>query len=502
MFTLREYQTENVTEVAHAVATHKRIINCIATGGGKTKIAICITNRALSKGKTVLFITEADKIYKQLDAEITNTININSTAKLSYLAHNKLYLAMAQTLARRAELIAQFAAMGNNLLIINDEAHVGTATKLLLQLPQALLIGLTATPAMKWAKHLPTLYNGIVVGKQPQWLVDNGFLTPYQHAQVTSSELGKLQIKGGEFTEESQERIFDTANSHQFVLQHLKQYRYTKCMIFCASIKSGESLHEYLTEQGYSISTQHSKYDIRSEAEQAYSLAQFTNLHSGTDICISIASMNKGFDYPPVNLILLYRATTSLPLYLQMCGRASRPSTDTNKQIWTVLDYGGNGKRHGRWDYPCINGEPVDWNVVWNTIPKKRDGVAPIKECPKCKYLLPVIIQACTNCGHVFVKTKEPKHIDNVQIVMLEKQKEQLSNIKGKRLSQLTPIELANYAIIKGKKPYAARVAKALSINTPSYIYDYAKAMGYKQGWADFNAPTEGEKVDFFDKIV
>jgi superfamily II DNA or RNA helicase len=502
MFTLRDYQLENVLEVAHAVHNYKRIINCIATGGGKTKIAISITNRALIKGKTVLFITESDKIYKQLDAEITDTTNINSTAKLSYLAPNRLYLAMAQTLARRAELIKQFAAMGNSLLIINDEAHVGTGTKLLLQLPHALLIGLTATPAMKWAKHLPTLYNSIVVGKQPEWLVAKNYLVKYQHAQVTAANLNSLQIKAGEFTEESQERIFDTVNSHQFVLQHLRQYRYTKCMIFCASIKSAESLHSYLTTQGHKVCTQHSKYEIRSESVQAYELAQFTNLNSGVNICISIASMNKGFDFPPVDLILLYRATTSLPLYLQMCGRASRTSPDTGKAMWTVLDYGGNGKRHGRWDYPCINGEPVDWNVVWNTIPKKREGVAPIKECPKCKYLLPILAQECSNCGHVFVKTKEPKHIDDVHIVMLEQQNAQLREMKGKRISQLTPIELANYAKIKGKKPYAARVAKALTLTTPTYIYEYAKAMGYKNGWADFNAPSYGERIDFFDKIV
>jgi hypothetical protein len=102
----------------------------------------------------------------------------------------------------------------------------------------------------------------------------------------------------------------------------------------------------------------------------------------------------------------------------------------------------------------------------------------------------------------VFVKTKEPKHIDDVHIVMLEQQNAQLREMKGKRISQLTPIELANYAKIKGKKPYAARVAKALTLTTPTYIYDYAKAMGYKNGWADFNAPSYGERIDFFDKIV
>jgi hypothetical protein len=99
------------------------------------------------------------------------------------------------------------------------------------------------------------------------------------------------------------------------------------------------------------------------------------------------------------------------------------------------------------------------------------------------------------------VKTKQPNEIEQVHIVMLE-QNAQLANIKGKRLSQLTPIELANYAKIKGKKPYAARVAKALTLTTPNYIYEYAKAMGYKNGWADFNAPSYGEKIDFFDKIV
>jgi len=502
MKTLRPYQNDFYNDIRLSLGKNKKIIACSATGSGKTIVFINIALSALSKGKTVILITESDKIYKQLASEVANFIDINADSKLSYMHPNRVYIAMAQTLVRRKHLIEQIAMMGSNVLIINDECHVGTSTKLLTQIDKALLIGFSATPAMKWAKHLPTLYNGIVVGKQPQWLVDNNYLTPYQHAQVTSSELGKLQIKGGEFTEESQERIFDTANSHQFVLQHLKQYRYTKCMIFCASIKSAESLHTYLTSHNYSIATQHSKYDIRSEAEQAYSLAQFTNLHSSTNICISIASMNKGFDYPPVDLILLYRATTSLPLYLQMCGRASRTSPETGKAMWTVLDYGGNGKRHGRWDYPCINGEPVDWNIVWNTIPKKRDGVAPIKECPKCKYLLPVIIQACTNCGHVFVKNKQPKELEDVKIVMLEKQNAQLKEIKGKRLSQLTPIELANYAIIKSKKPYAARVAKALTLTNPTYIYDYAKAIGYKQGWADFNAPKYGEIIDFFDKIV
>jgi superfamily II DNA or RNA helicase len=494
--TLRPYQQENYTDCNHALATYRRIINCIATGGGKTKIAISIIMAALAKGKTVLLLTESDKIYKQLDSEISGTVNINSTAKLLYLQPCKLYLAMAQTLARRPALIAQFATMGNTLLIINDEAHIGTATKLLLQLPKAYLIGLTATPHMKWAKHLPLLYNGIVVGKQPEWLVESGYLTRYQHDQVIPAGINQLEIRHGEYTEESQEKVFDTANAHSFVIPYLRKYQHTKCMIFCASIKSAESLATYLTGENVPVAVQHSKDDVRSAATQSYELGKFHDMNSSVNICISVASMNKGYDFPPVDLIMLYRATTSLPLYLQMCGRGSRLSPETGKQIWTVVDYGGNGKRHGRWDYTH------DWANLWNKIPKKREGVAPVKECPKCFFLLQPSVMECPNCGHIF-KAKEPDRIENVKSVMLEKQAQVIRELKGRSLSSLTPIELAQWGNAAGKKNHAIRVAKAMAQTDPLFLARFSKAMGYKSGWADFQAMNlPDEKIDFYDKII
>lgn len=491
MFTLRPYQQEFFEQIRATLVQYKRIIACAATGSGKTKVFITIAQSALGKGKTVLILTESDKIYRQLNAEIADTVNINASTSHTFIQRGKLYLAMAQTLSRRERLINQFAGMSQDLLIINDEAHIGTATKLLLQFPTALLIGFSATPAMKWAKHLPLLYSGIVVGKQPEWLVENGYLTPYNHAQVTAANIDKLQVKGGEFTEESQERIFDTDGAHRFVLEHLQQYPYRKAMIFCASIKSAESLHTYL-QPHYQLCTQHSNYSLRSEAEQSYALGQFTTIGSGVDICISIASMNKGFDFPPVDLILLYRATTSLPLYLQMCGRASRLSPETGKQEWLVLDYGGNGKRHNRWDFSH------EWGNMWNKIPKKREGVAPIKECPECKYIVQTTVMVCPNCGHQFVK-QAAATVDAVKIQMLEK----IANLRGRRLSDLAPSELADWAKISTNRKHAIRAAMAMEQRQPQYLKYFAQAMGYKQGWYDykmFDFPTE--PIDFYDKII
>ena len=503
-FTLYPDQSDFVADINPALGKHKKIIACAATGFGKSKVAITICWAALAKGRTVLVVTESDKIYTQLNSEIPNTININSEAKLSYLHPNKLYLAMAQTLARRPELIKQFAEMGNNLLIINDEAHIGTATKLLLQLPDAYLIGLTATPAMKWAKHLPILYNGIVVGSQPEWLVENKRLTPYTHAQKIP-EMGLTGLKvgnNGDYTEESQERIFDTPGAHRWLLEDLdaaaEAGQYRKCMIFCASIKSAESLAAYLTNDGYIVAVQHSKSDIRSEARQSYELGLFHDTNqptgkSGCNICISIASMNKGYDFPIVDWIILWRATTSLPLYLQMCGRGSRIAP--GKQQWKVTDWGGNGKRHGRWDYTH------PWHDMWNKVKKKKEGIAPVKDCPKCDYLLPAMQMVCPNCGHEFHKQAKDE-IAGVRTVMLEKQAQVIREFKGKRLSELDPIQLAQWGKAANKKNHAMRAAKAMEQWQTGYLETYGKAMGYKKGWALFHLPEHGEIVEFYDKII
>jgi superfamily II DNA or RNA helicase len=505
-FTLYPDQLQFTTDINHSLAKYQHIIACAATGFGKSKVAITICWAALAKGRTVLVMTEADKIYTQLDAEIPNTVNINATARIDYLHTGRLYLAMVQTLARRPNLIAQFAAMGKGLLIICDEAHIGTATKLLLQLRDAYVIGLTATPTKKWSKHLPILYSGIVVGSQPEWLVANNRLTPYQHAQKVADNLKSLKVGSmGDYTEDSQERIFDTVNAHDLLLADLteRDALYHKAMIFCASIKSAESLARFLTEQRYTVSVQHSRYDIRSESEQSYSLGKFHDVNqlrgkAGVNICISIASMNKGYDFPPVDWIILWRATTSLPLYLQMCGRGSRLSPSTGKSEWLCTDWGGNGKRLGRWDHNH------DWAKLWNTVPKKRDGVAPVKDCPVCHYLVATIVMVCPNCGHEYAaNSKQPENVEAVRTVMLEKQNAQIVAMSGRRLSELTPIELAQWATIKGKKNHAIRVAKAMEQDESGYLEQFGKAMGYKKGWVDFHIPAPNDpKIDFYDAVV
>lgn len=511
----RPHQNDFYHETNQSLAIHRRIIPCAATGFGKSLVMTMISFAATMKGKTVLVITESSKIFAQLNRDIKETLNINPDSKLKYIHKGHVHLAMAQTLARRANLVEQFAALGNNLIILNDEAHIGTATKLIEALidfsgntpfgQTPFLLGFTATPDARVAKHLPRLYNGIVIGKQPAWLVENGFLANYKHANkvkkgVSLDAVLKKDTKG-EFTEESQERYFDAPDSIAALVKDMSDPNlpYTKAIIFTASIHSAEIVAAALNSSNLPSAVYHSKIGSTS------AFRDFMQPHrSAFNICVSVGALTKGFDHPIIDLAVLFRATTSLPLNDQMIGRASR--TFQNKTHFTVLDYGGNGKRHGLWN----DEERRDWANMWNVTRKSKEGVAPVKECPVCSYYARATDTICPNCGHEFVKPTKSE-IGELETVFVDttvtgdkKITVTPPELIGLTVSSLSPEQLARYATaFPHKKNFAIRVAKAREQNDAGYLRTFGMAMGYKRGWAYIHTPKPEEgKINFTDILI
>lgn len=485
---LRPYQQKFVTDLAHSIVQHKHVIACAPTGSGKTKTFLSISQSALNKGKTVLIISETRKIFKQI-AEEGGGMHIAAGSGNFGVLPNKLYVAMAQTLVRRPFLISQFHELGSNLLIIIDEAHIGTATKLLEQLPDALRLGFTATPDYASGKHLPQLYKHCVVAAQVSDLIEMGFLTPYRHYARVSADLDKLKIKAGEFTEKSQEQAFETTKVYEGLLEDLQKIPYKKALIFCSSIEHCKDMVVQLEYAGYKVAEVHSQCD-----KSDFNLASF--MYGEVNICVSVGILTKGFDFPAIDLIAIVRATTSLPLFCQMIGRGSR--LHPGKEIFSVLDYGGNYERFGLWD------ADREWDKLWCSQKKKRkkegEGVAPVKICPneECGYLMPTSTMICPNCGHFFEPTKKEAAIGEL-IEITEK----FNDLRGRMVSTLSPGELAVYAKMKNKKPYAIRIAQAKEQDQPGWLDNFRIAMGYKQGWTGYilqHLPQE--KIDYYDIIV
>jgi len=464
------YQSSFIEDIRQMCVRYNHVLACAATGSGKTTVFSNIAWRAHERGRPVLILTESTKIYTQLQEEIPAILIDPDQDKDRYLPPTEIFIAMVQTLARREALMKQLQLFGKNLLIIVDECHMGTFNKVLERLSEAVIIGFTATPDARFAKHLPKIYKGFVLGPQPEELIRLSYLMPYRHFARVSADLNKLSIQKGDFSEESQESVFEEKKVFDNLVQDLNTFPYTKCLIFCASIKDCELEYNRLIHAGFNVVRVHSKMDPK---EESYSLGQFRMMDSGINICLSVGSMTKGFDFRPIDLIVLRRATMSTIVYFQMCGRGSRLSPETNKKHFTVLDYGGNYQRHGLWD------AEVDWADLWNKPSKPRNGVAPVKLCPNCDYISNASAQSCPNCGYEFSK----KDI-SVEVGQLIEITEKYTAMQGKRTIELTPEELSVYAKLKNKKNLAMRIAKFLDVRKPGYLDQYAAAMEYRPNWA------------------
>ena len=481
MIQLRPYQQEFVDNIRKKLFERKRVIACAATGSGKTKTFLAITQMAIDKKKTVLIISESTKIFKQISDEMGSAIEISAKVKSLDIKQNSVYIAMSQTLVRRPEIIKQFRSLGKNLIIITDEIHVGTPQTLLQQLQSEIYhIGFTATPL---GKHLPLLYDDIVIGPQPQWLVENSYLSPYYHYERQVVDISKLKKSStGDFTEKSQEEAFEKRQVYDGIFVDIKKFPYKKAMVFCASISHSESVGRQFRSHGYNVAVVHSK-----NGESTNELAKFQNLTSGVDVCVSVGSLQKGFDFPAIDLVILLRSTLSLPCYLQMIGRGSRMSEFTNKQKFICLDYGSNASRHNTWNIDR------DWDVLWKGKEKEEKGVPPIKCCPQCGFITYASALICPECKFVFPKSVAPPQ--ETELIMLNTE---YNELKGRKISTLDAKSLSVYAKSTNKKNFAIRIAK--SKNDMKFLQEFAFNMGYKQGWT-YSQYTD-EKIEFHDITI
>lgn len=481
-FTLHEYQKAFRHNIACAVRDHHRTIACAATGSGKTKTFISIAHGALGRGKTVLILSETISIFTQITAEIKAT-HIADGCQFTRLFPGQVYVAMAQTLVRRPHLLQQFADMGADLLVIVDEAHIGTHTKCVAALPNAQAIGFTATPAYKHAKHLPQLYRNIVVGPQPLELVEKGYLCPYKHFERRRADIARLQLATtGEYTEASQEDVFNDRIVYDGLIEDLGSFQFRKCIIFTASIKDCGLTYSALTGAGFHCVEVHTK-------APAANLKQFT--HGLIPICVSVGQLTKGWDYRPTDLVVLKLKTTSLCKYLQMIGRASR--TSPNKTHFTVLDYGMNLTQHLPWNYEH------SWAEMWNAIPKKKKtGVRPIKTCPQCDYMLPATARTCDNCGYIY-PTPAPELPP--ESVLVEATAE-YTRLSGRQISTLNPDELAVYARLTNKKQFAIRIAKHHAQTRPDFLFQFGRRMQYKEAWVHYQLNQLPQEPILFTDIT
>ena len=383
-----------------------RLILCAPTGAGKTVIFSYTAHSAYQRGRSVLIVTDRVELLKQSGGALNRLGIMPYQIKAGHepvTLSGQIYTAMVETLSRRMKDARYQRLVSGFDVIIFDEAHKQAFNKLMPYIAdKTVVIGATATPYRdKNQKALSEFYQVIIEVTDIPTLIDEGFLSkPISYGVPV--DLSGVRMKGGDFDENSMAAEYSRNKVYQGVIEnYLRLTPGRKTLSFSSNIQSSQELTERMVEAG--INAKHLDSNMGAY-ERTKTLAWF---HQTPDAVLNnVGILTTGFDCPEVEVVILYRATTSLPLFLQMCGRGSRVVQGAKDEFF-ILDFGENIHRHGFWEQERI------WSLEK---PKKRkkQQAAPVKDCPECGALLHTAVRECTYCGYEFEFTKAEQEHDVV----------------------------------------------------------------------------------------
>ena len=330
----------------------------LPTGGGKTVVFSEIVRRYIEQtNKKVVILTHRIELCKQTSKMLkgfnVNNKIINSKVKeLPDQDEYQCFVAMVETLNNR--LSDDKLEVSDVGLVIIDEAHYNSFTKLFKYFEESFILGVTATPLSSNIKlPMKDNYQELIVGNSIPSLIEKGFLA---RANTYSYDVGLTSLQvgiNGDYTVKSSEDLYTNFSMQEKLVQaYEERCKGKKTLIFNNGINTSWYVYQTFKDAGYEI--RHLD-NTHSKKERKDILRWFKEKPDA--ILTSVSILTTGFDEPTVENIILNRATKSLTLYYQMIGRGSRKLP--GKDEFSVIDLGNNAARFGLWD------APVDWQLIF-----------------------------------------------------------------------------------------------------------------------------------------
>ena len=251
---------------------------------------------------------------------------INSTAQLDDQDKYDCFVAMVETLKNR--LNDEKLDISDIGLVIVDEAHYNSFTKIFKFFDNSIILGVTATPLSSNIK-LPMYenYQELFVGETIQHLIDNHYLASANlhsfNVGLTSLEVGA----NGDYTVKSSEDLYTNSDMlSKLVEAYEATSKGKKTLIFNNGINTSIQVYEAFKKAGYPIAHLD---NTNTRKERDFILTWFKKTPNA--IITSVSILTTGFDEPTIESIILNRATKSLTLYYQMIGRGSRILANKNR---------------------------------------------------------------------------------------------------------------------------------------------------------------------------
>jgi superfamily II DNA or RNA helicase len=388
---------------------HRRIVLQAPTGAGKTHQIAAMTAAAVEHGLRVLILATRTRLVRQLHERLEEFGVVHGViaAPLPELRDYgcTVQIASADTLHRRCIADRRMPLPAVDALIF-DEGHLAGADSrfaILDSYPQALRIGMTATPARRSGRGLGAVFDVLIPGPSILELISADMLVRpriFNTPLVTMAELeGLPKDAARDYQSKALGALLSRPKLIGDVVQNwLRIAAGKRTIVFACNKAHGAQLREEFTQAGIAAELL-TDSDNESTREEVYA-----RLEAGrTTVLVNVFLAAYGIDLPTVECIVLARPTRSVVMYLQMVGRGMRPAL--GKTDFLLID-------HGRCvDNLGIPHAPREW-----TLDDKRNINAETRErftrkateekprtCPECRHLWLASQdgEACRECGWV-----------------------------------------------------------------------------------------------------
>jgi superfamily II DNA or RNA helicase len=259
--------------------------------------------------------------------------------------------------------------------------------------PNAIILGLTATPCRGDGRGLGSIFNVMIECPQVPDLIEQGYLVKSRVYAPVDPDLRGVRTQAGDYVESQLAERMDRDQLVGDIVTHWFKYgEARKTVAFACSV--GHSVH--IRDEFINAGVRAEHLDGSTAIDERAAI--LGRLASGeTQVVCNCMVLTEGFDLPDMGCIILARPTKKMGLYRQMIGRGLRPAVGKTDVV--ILDHSGAVFRHGL---------PED-RVAWTLDPDLR-ATAPehtkrqsryeskLIECSQCKTLR-VGGKPCPNCG-------------------------------------------------------------------------------------------------------
>ncbi len=444
-FNLRPYQQHAEQEARTALAGGCRcVVLYLPTGGGKTLTATSIIQKAVAKGRKVVFLANRKQLVQQTSAVLTGY----------GIAHGILQAENTRSLDARVLVASIDTVHVRGLptdvgLIIIDECHAVAGSEKFQQLLATYnavpVVGLSATPfAVGLGKH----FERLVVGATIKDLIEAGYLVDCDIFAPSEPDLKKVRSSKGmdgllDYNQSDLEEASDKPELIGDILTHWRKLASEKqTVVFATSIPHSKHIVE--TFQSAGVIAEHIDYHADDD-ERAAILGRFAR--GETMVLSNVALLSEGWDCPACEVMILARPTRSLIRFIQMVGRVLRPAPGKAKAL--LLDHSGSTARLG---HPCddLPLELDDGKAKSSGKQQAERRESLPKPCPACKFMRPAGVHECPKCGFKPERQSDVL-VGDGELVKLDR-----------------------------KKP----IKKEAGQHVYSQLLGYAEDRGFKTGWA------------------